>query len=534
MSPLTPMFSFKCRGAVGLAMGAILLAGCNSLDVANPNAPDAKRALSDPAAIEAVAGGTLRSWFNTWDGMEGGGPLNTMAQAYSASWNNYNMNFYSSIDGDGTRNTRAYQNDLASAGRSTMIGYWEGYYSTLSSAVDVLTAIRKNNLLINNAANTKRAETVAQLMHGAALMGIALNYDKGYVIDETSDLSSLAYKTRKEVRDAAVASLEKAATLAAANTFNTPSGWTNGTSYTNVQIAQLARTMAAMTLAYYPRTAAENDAVDWAKVSTFAAGGISSSGNGFDFNFTGDGCNSWCHEILYWFNGFDGGRVSTRVAAILDPATQRTPYPSGGNPQPNSPDKRLGDGSFGPDDEDFAGYFGTNPKTARAGTDFVYSREEIFRPDRGMYHQSNIGHIRYDRSGEQSPQGIYGGFGLAPVITRHQNDLLWAEAELRRSGGNLATAASLINKTRVDRGGLSAATAGEGAPSLITKLIYEQEVELLGLGPAPYYQRRRVAGGLLAGTPREMPVPAKELGVKGDAFYTFGGSGNPANSPTPP
>jgi len=533
VSPLNPKFAFKIRNAAGVAMGAFLLTACNSLDVENPNAPDATRALADPAAIEAVAGGTMRSWFNTWDGMEGGGPLVTMAQTYSASWNNYNMNFYSSIDADGTRNARGYQNDLASAGRTTMIAYWEGYYSTISSAVDVLTAIRKNKLVISNASNTKRAETVAQLMHGAGLMGIALNYDKGYVIDETSDLAALAYKSRKEVRDAAVASLEKAATLAAANTFTTPTGWTNGTAYTNVQIAQLARTMAAMTLAYYPRTAAENDAVDWNKVQQLASQGISSTGSGFDFNFSGDGCSSWCHEILYWFNAFDGGRVSTRVGALLDPATQRHPYPSGGNPRPNSPDKRLGDGSFGPDDEDFAGYFGTNPKTARAGTDFVYSREEIFRPDRGMYHQSNIGHIRYDRSGEQSPNGIYGGFGVAPVISKHQNDLLWAEAELRRSGGNLASAATLINKTRVDRGGLTAATAAEGQASLITKLIYEQEIELLGLGPSSYYARRRVPNGLLAGTPREMPVPAKELGVKGDAFYTFGGAAA-ANSPTPP
>jgi hypothetical protein len=532
VSPLDPKFACSIRHAVGVAMGAVLLTACNSLDVENPNAADASRALSDPAAVEAVAGGTLRSWFNTWDGMEGGGPLVTMAQTYSASWNNFNMNFYSSIDGDGTRNSRAYQNDLASAGRTTMIGYWEGFYSTLSSAVDVLTAVRENNLVISNAANTKRAETVAQFMHGAALMGIALNYDKGYVIDETTDLATLAYKTRKEVRDAAVASLERAATLAVANTFTTPSGWTNGTSYTNTQIAQIARTMAAMTLAYYPRSAAENDQVDWNKVQQLASQGIS-SGTAFDFNFTGDGCNSWCHEILYWFNAFDGGRVSTRVGALLDPVTQRHPYPSGGNSQPNSPDRRLGDGSFGPDDEDFAGYFGTNPKTSRAGTDFVYSREEIFRPDRGMYHQSNIGHIRYDRSGEQSPNGIYGGFGVAPVMSRHQNDLLWAEAELRRSGGNLANAAALINKTRVDRGGLSAATAGEGVASLVAKLVYEQEVELLGLGPVSYYQRRRVPNGLLAGTPREMPVPAKELGVKGDPFYTFGGTGA-ANSPTPP
>ncbi len=33
-------------------------------------------------------------------------------------------------------------------------------------------------------------------------------------------------------------------------------------------------------------------------------------------------------------------------------------------------------------------------------------------------------------------------------MSHHQNDLLWAEAELRRSGGNLATAAILINNTR--------------------------------------------------------------------------------------
>jgi hypothetical protein len=109
--------------------------------------------------------------------------------------------------------------------------------------------------------------------------------------------------------------------------------------------------------------------------------------------------------------------------------------------------------------------------------------------------------------------------------------LLQAEA-LIRSGGALATAATLINKTRVTRGGLSAATAGDGVSGLLTKLGYEMEVELLGLGASPYYWRRRI-DGLLEGTPREMPVPAKELGVKGEALYTWGGTG-PANSVTPP
>ena len=92
MSPLNPKFAFSFRHAVGVAMGAALLAGCNSLDVENPNAPDANRALADPAAMQAVAGGTLRKWFNTWDGMEGGGPLVTMAQAYSARGAKFGVN----------------------------------------------------------------------------------------------------------------------------------------------------------------------------------------------------------------------------------------------------------------------------------------------------------------------------------------------------------------------------------------------------------------------------------------------------------
>ena len=93
------------------------------------------------------------------------------------------------------------------------------------------------------------------------------------------------------------------------------------------------------------------------------------------------------------------------------------------------------------------------------------------------------------------------------------------------------SAATLINKTRVTRGGLAPAAAADGAAGLTAKLNYEQEVELLGLGAIPYYNRRRV-DGLLTGTPRELPVPAKELGVFGQPLYTWGGA--TPSSPTPP
>lgn len=99
------------------------------------------------------------------------------------------MNFYSSVDADGTRNTRSWQNNPAAAGRTSIEWYWEGYYSVASSAMDVLIAIRNNDLVIGNAARTARAEAVAELMLGASLGQIALNYDKGYFLDENADLA---------------------------------------------------------------------------------------------------------------------------------------------------------------------------------------------------------------------------------------------------------------------------------------------------------------------------------------------------------
>jgi hypothetical protein len=446
-----------------------------------------------------------------------------------------------------------------------------GMYTALSAANDALFAIRHNNVIIGDAETTKRAETIAVMMQGASLASIALNFDKGYVVDEDTDLGTLQYSNREEIRDAAVAKLTEAAALAGANTFTTDPAWTNGVAYTNLQIQKIANTLAALTLAYYPRDDAEaGTEVNWTQVRTFAAAGMS-SGTPVDFTFVGDGCNAWCHETLVWMNSLDTGRMWTRVAHLLDPATQMDPYPlSTGNAQPNSPDHRLGDGSFGV--ASMQSGFSNVPRTANAGTDFAYSRQgAIFRPDRGFYHQSNIGHIRYDLSGVQNPgTSIYGGFGPAPALNASINDLLWAEADLRIGGAaNILEAVNLINKTRVGRGNLPAATIASavGAPadgpcmsnglkskdgsacSIWSMLLYENEIELLGLGPAPYYNQRhlpvvlsttwdpvapkvRFIQGLLPGTPREMPVPAKELGVKGEALYTWGGA-SPAKSPTP-
>jgi hypothetical protein len=357
-------------------------------------------------------------------------------------------------------------------------------------------------------------------MQGMTLGELSLNYDSAFVVDETTDLASLKFSGRQDVRDAAVAKLEAAAALAAANVFTTPASWTNGTAYDNTQIARLARTYAARILAYYARTSAENAQTNWAKVATLASAGIS-TGGAFNFQFTGDGGNLFWDDLKGWSEDLTTERVHTRIARMLDPATQADPWPEpNGNPPPNSPDKRLGDGSYGTA-SDVAGW-GTIPKTAKAGTDFAWSGYNIFRPARGMYHQSNITHILYDYASFSDPAGTGGGFGRDPVITATENDLLWAEG-LIRSGGSLTAAANLINNTRVGRGGLPPATAGDGVAGLLTKLQYEQDIELIGLGDAVFFNRRRI-DGLEPLTPRQMPVPAKELQVLRKALYTYGGT----------
>ena len=51
-------------------------------------------------------------------------------------------------------------------------------------------------------------------------------------------------------------------------------------------------------------------------------------------------------------------------------------------------------------------------------------------------------------------------------------------------------------------------------------------MELIGEGEVPYFNQRRI-DGLEPLTPRQFPIPAKELGVLQKQLYTFGGPGNP-------
>jgi len=314
----------------------------------------------------------------------------------------------------------------------------------------------------------------------------------------------------------------------------------SGSAYTSTQIQQLIRTMQAEVVALWPRNSAENTSADWAAVASYASQGVS-SGAAYDWQYyidiTGRECGSDC--VKTWGNSIGTMRVDTRVARMVT-TDHVSPWPDPvGNPCPyTSADLRVGDGSWGPTD-DFNGY-ATVAATANAGTDFACSGVAIFPPARGQYHQSNLQHIRYQHlayRGENLPPAD--GTGQDPFYTRQMNDLLWAEG-LLRSGGSAAQAATLINNSRVGRGGLAPLTGAEPVADLLLALQYEQEIEFMGQGPTPFFNRRRIDGFTFSsrsglndqtGTARHMPVPAREMDVLVRASYTFGGPSAPELAP---
>jgi hypothetical protein len=526
------------------AVAILGIAGCKSLEVTNPNAPDAVLGLSDPGAVEGLVTGAMRNWVQTRQSYDASLVLSAMADSYTASWNNFNLRYYTSYNVE-CPNRCGWDNASISPFRFEIETYWYGYYGVLSSVNDALRAIRIGGLELGDEDNTAMHEAVAVMLQGAVYANIALAYDKGFAPDETDDVSTFAgaaalpLYTRQELRDKAIEKFDEAIALMTATPFSsTPSTWlgaVNGPTYSSAQLIKLMNTMKAEVVAFFGRTESENLAANWAQVKTFASAGMS-TGTPFDFEFFQDNVNM-VDGVKNWSNDMTTMRVDTRLAHILtngpNPALiHRDPWVDE-DPQPDAFDKRVGDGSWGPDD-DILGV-GTVAATANAGSDFAWAAFNVMNPARGIFHFGNLAQIRYSYAAYPG----YGlpsedGTGLMPVYTATMNDLLWAEGLART--GDLAGAATLINKTRVTRGGLSTLTAGSGSAAIIKAALYEQEIELLGLGASPFWIRRRVTpegyqvGQACPGvlclwqqTPREMPVPGKELGVLQQEFYTFGG-----------
>ena len=489
-------------GLIAAAIIAVAGACQPPLDVKNNDAPDVLRVLATPNDVKSVAGSALNTWYIGATTVDPYLMFEVTSNHETANYGNFGMRF------NNEEPRTPYDNNSSSGDAVVALDPWNNFYGSLGAANDAMKAF-KAGVKLTNDAETDQYKSLATFVQAVSLGELGLIFDKSFVVDENSE-GTPALQPYTEVIKAAMTKYDAVIAATAGKTYTFPYGVLplDKVQFTGTVLNRIANTMAARTLAYASRTAAENTAAPWARILGYADKGISgSAGASFDVSVVGDGYVSWYADAPSVPNSQWGVSVCTKTIQMM---AANVPWPfTGTKVAPTGTlDKRLNAGSN----------FDAGGNLMAGSPDFMYYGGVFGNVARGVWKQSPYLYSRYYYYGwDQTP----GAEGPMPYVLAAENDLLIAEA-LARTGGDLSRAATLINKTRVTRGGLTPASAADGATKLLQYIAYENDIELYSITNG-MYERRRL-DNLQVGTVRHLPVPAKELETLGLPIYTFGGA----------
>lgn len=462
---------------------------CADLEVENPNNPDFNQVLGDNNQLPGVVSGAWNTWYYLESG-PGAMTLAAIADQLAGSMNNFNVNLYSSEPG-GVRN--GINNSPTAANNEVVNDGWDNAYSSIAGARDILRIISdpEERILSGSTDITEMVRANCLMLLGLNYGYLANLYDRTFMIDETIEDPTLMEfpldQNYNEVLEFALSKLDAAIAIFNASTFSIPGGWLNTpNALTSAQLAAIANSYAARFIALNARTAAENAGTDWARVKSYAQKGITE-----DFIIVGTGFDTpWVHQYTIFGTLTGWGRVDQRIVSLFDPS-QPSSYPLDGTTD------------LGP----------ANTDDERINTDFEYIATQWANPERGYWHFSNYRYKRLDPNGSSYT-------GPHPFMRKAENDLMLAEAIIMTTGPD-ATAAGLINNTRVDRGQLAALTGSESKNVMLNHLFYERDIELLLTGSTISFGDIRRRDMMKPGSPLQMPVPGKELELLNQPIYTF-------------
>jgi starch-binding outer membrane protein, SusD/RagB family len=179
-----------------------------------------------------------------------------MASHVTMSWGNFGARKYSSVP-------RVPFNNVSTDSDIDVVNTpWYGNYGALVSANLAMGQVADPAVFgPGKEADAAMVKAAAQFIQGATLSNVSLYFDRGFVVDETTDATGIDFSTREQIRDAALTKLDAAIASAGAAQFTLPSTFLNHPGWTSAQLAQVANFVAARTLAYYPRTRADMGAV---------------------------------------------------------------------------------------------------------------------------------------------------------------------------------------------------------------------------------------------------------------------------------
>jgi hypothetical protein len=520
-------------GSAGLLVFA--LAACeeigdlDDLEVVNENNPEAERALAAAEDIEAViSSGFFLFHQGNIDWRTSSMMLLTTADEGTESWGNYAVNDMSSEPRQAWNNSPSYGYAYTGLERT-----WYKYYEALSAVYDGIKAIQRDQDeggSVCTDIDCDRALAFAKFIQGIAHGYLALQFDSAFVFDEEVDVDALSLgedslppSPYPNVAQAALGYLQEAIDSATGASWELPSAWIRGNSYSAADFVRVVNAYYVRIMVQVNRSPTDRDNINWNEVANRVDAGLQPgmtgiAGAGGDVWLQGDASETWYHQALYFGAQSDNStwaRADYKTIGWTDqsagytnwlatPVADRQEFPM------NSADARI----HPPGDP--TGW----------GKDFFYQGSSSFRAERGTYHFSMYGHHRYDAYPVDPGTDF-------PLILYEAQQLYKAEALYRTNDPD--GAATIVNLTRVDRGEMTAATGADA--DLYDKIIYEHLIENFLHCPGCAYFNKRGWGqysatgpnhhwGLVEGSPLHWPIPGQELEILGQLNYTYGGVGS--------
>jgi starch-binding outer membrane protein, SusD/RagB family len=519
------MTKTRKRSVVAVSLLLFGAAGCVDLNVTNVNDPDAARALSRPKDVESLIAGAYGQYWNSQHHINSiGFILSVQSFQHSAFPANWGMYLYSEYP------RSPIQNETAHGFYLHWANPWSWNYRGIAAIRDGLSALNGG---VNLGGDDRRARAYAKFMQGIHHGTIALLFEQGYVVDETTDLAALEVQPYGEVMTAALGYLDEAIALSSGTSFTIPADWMS-VSLSNDQLRRLAHSFKARFRADVARDRAERSSVNWDLVIADAAAGITS-----DFNMDIDWGAWWNYAGFYMTWEAAWSQLHYQILGMADQSNKyqtwinqpvAARHPNLGTNTPFTivtPDNRFPAGATLAEQRASPGRYFFVPSEARVGANWGQEA-------RGTHRWSYYGDFQFmDWRINDGP---------FPHLRVAELRLLQAEGHLWRN--RPGQAADLINVSRT-AAGLSPTDAAGTNASCVPKLpngacgdlweMYKWEMRLetrfAGTFHSPWYFQSRGWGDLYRGTQLDFGIPCRDADMAGLPCRKLGGVGGERASP---
>ncbi|WP_299122140.1 RagB/SusD family nutrient uptake outer membrane protein [uncultured Tenacibaculum sp.] len=470
----------------------LLMLSCSQEDfnIDNPNQPNAAAVLSNAADFKNFNTTNHTTLFSNQIGFAG---IYFRGLSDQFTTTNAFRSFWNYCDQPRRQiNNSTSDDDLAASVASP----WGGYNGVINNANIIINNIenQSGSVVVSGNDLTQQELSAAYFDKGVAQGYLSMIYDKAYIVNPDTDVNALVFSSYTEMLAAAIANIEKAVSIANAQSAITYEIYPGGPAINKATFIQLANAYMARFSIGVARTNAEALTLDYDKILTYANNAITSN---FQPESKEDVLFNNLQDWSLFLLGSGAGYMPTdiKIAHLFQPSYP-TDYPTDATilPAVTTSDPRIN-------------YY-----------EYVGDKFGFLRASRGRHLFSSYRHVRFFNGNNENVTGL-----PCQIFPKAEIDYIKAEAYYRK--GDITNAVAMLDASPRKTVGNQSTTAS--ADAVRNSLIYENSIELdLASGMAVNWAFMRRHDLLQEGSPTMYPVPASELEITQSPIYTFG---SPAN-----